>query len=65
MAGGGEQKGSQISQKIAEGKELVDDGVVGIGRKNQGDGTYRAFAKDGVSRFSRRRGLGFTRRCIC
>jgi glucose-6-phosphate 1-dehydrogenase len=28
--------------------------IVGIGRKDQSDGAYRAFAKDGVSRFSRR-----------
>ncbi len=28
VAGCGEQKGSQIAEEIAEGKELVDDGVV-------------------------------------
>jgi glucose-6-phosphate 1-dehydrogenase len=28
--------------------------IVGIGRRDQSDGAYRAFAKDGVSRFSRR-----------
>ena len=28
MAGRSEQKGSQIAEEIAKGKELVDDGVV-------------------------------------
>src|SRR5271154_3600979 len=28
VAGCGEQKGSQIAEEIAEGKELVDDGMV-------------------------------------
>jgi glucose-6-phosphate 1-dehydrogenase len=28
--------------------------IVGVGRKDQSDGDYRAFAKDGVKQFSRR-----------
>src|SRR5438876_9150861 len=34
-----------LPQKIA---------IVGVGRKDQSDDVYRAFAKDGVTRFSRR-----------